>query len=327
MAAPRRTGRSRFGLFVLLLTSVTLLTLDARNFGPVETLKDGVAAVVSPFRSLGDTVFSPIGDAWTSISENDELEAELERLREEVELLNAGRIADTGAAEELEALKVELGLPIREEYDTVIAEVVAGSISNFDEFVVEINQGSLDGVRDGMPVVTEGGLVGRVEDTGAQNARVRLISDPTVSVPVQVLGTETVGLMTGRGSNQPLRVGNGSVRIDEAAEVGDFVVTSGSSRSLYPFGVAVGVITEVEIDQGTLEKRLLIEPSASTTRLRFVTVLLYDPEAIVEPEPTPEADATGSPRSRARGRADDRRRGQDRRRAHRHAGRPGRALQ
>ena len=47
MAAPRRTGRSRFPLFVLFLTSVTLLTLDARDFGPVERLKDGVAAIYS----------------------------------------------------------------------------------------------------------------------------------------------------------------------------------------------------------------------------------------------------------------------------------------
>ena len=66
---------------MLFLTSVTLLTLDARDFAPVERLKDGVAAVVSPFRGLGDRAFSPIGDAWTAIGENDELEAELERLR------------------------------------------------------------------------------------------------------------------------------------------------------------------------------------------------------------------------------------------------------
>lgn len=264
---------------MLFLTSVTLLTLDARDFAPVEGMKDAVAAVVSPFRGLGDRAFSPIGDAWTAIGENDDLESELERLREEVEILTANQIADTGAAEELVELKAQLGLPISGNYETVVAEVVAGSISNFDEFVVEINQGSFDGIKDGMPVITAGGLVGRVEDTGAQNARVRLITDPTVSVAVQVLGTETVGLMTGRGSNQRLRVGNGSVRVSDEVDIGDFVVTSGSDRSLYPFGLAVGTVAEIEVDQGTLEKRLFVEPSASVTRLRFVTVVLFDPEA------------------------------------------------
>lgn len=279
MTAPRRTGRSRFTLFVLMLTTVTLLTLDARDFGPVERLKDGIAAVVSPFRNVGDRVFGPVGDAWTSVSENDELEAELERLQNELETLSRQRIEDTGAAEELAALKEQLGLPVAATFDTLIAEVVAGSISNFDEFVVEINRGSLDGIRDGMPVVTTGGLVGRVEDTGARNARVRLITDPTVSVGVLVVGTEEVGIMTGRGAGAPLEVSKGSIRVDADVEVGDVLVTSGSDRSLYPFGLPVGTVVEIVVDEGNLEKNLLVEPAASLARLRFVTVVLFDPEA------------------------------------------------
>ncbi|MGI9621887.1 MAG: rod shape-determining protein MreC [Acidimicrobiales bacterium] len=279
MAAPRRSGRSRFGLFVLLLLSVTLLTLDARGSAPVERAKDGVAAVVSPFRTAGDKVFGPVGDAWTAVSENDDLEAELKRLEEQVEILERDRIEDEGAAEELAGLKAQLGLPAAGEFDTVIAEVVAGSISNFDEFVVEINRGAADGIKDGMPVVTLGGLVGRIEDTGQRNARVRLITDPSVAVAVLVVGTEEVGLMTGQGTGERLLVGNGSIRVDADVSVGDVLVTSGSDRSLYPLGLAVGTVDEIEIDEGTLEQRLLVEPSASLERLRFVTVVLYDPEA------------------------------------------------
>lgn len=285
MAAPRRTGRSRFTIFVLLLTAVTLLTLDARGFGPVERLKDGVAAVVSPFRGLGDRAFSPVTDAWTSVNENDELEAELERLQNEVDRLNAQLVEDTGAAEELEDLKSNLGLPVGDDYDTVIAEVVAGSISNFDEFVVEINRGAADGIIDGMPVVTPGGLVGRVEDTGQRSARVRLITDPTVSVGVQILGTDVVGIMTGQGAGSPLEVARGSVRVTEDVGIDDIVITSGSDGSLYPPGLAIGIVDEIVDDEGNLEKRLYIQPSASTTRLRFVTVVLFDPTAPLEDEP------------------------------------------
>lgn len=274
--------------------TVTLLTLDARNVTVVEKFKDGIAAVVSPFRGLGDTVFGPVGDAWTSINENDELEDELERLQREVERLSAAQIADSGAAEELDALMGQLGLPVGDLFDTVIAEVVAGSISNFDEFVVEINRGASDGIQDGMPVVTLGGLVGRVEDTGQFNARVRLITDPTVAVTVLVVGTEEVGIMSGRGDGNLLEVGRGSVRADADIDVGDFIVTSGSDRSLYPAGLEVGRVEEIEVDEGKLEKRLLIQTSASLARLRFVTVVLFDPNApieTVEVEPAEAADA------------------------------------
>ncbi len=282
--------------------TVTLLTLDARNVAVIEKFKDGIAAAVSPFRGVGDKVFGPVGDAWTSVNENDELEGELERLQAEVERLSAAQIADSGAAEELDGLKSQLGLPVGDEFETVIAEVVAGSISNFDEFVVEINRGASDGIQDGMPVVTVGGLVGRVEDTGQFNARVRLITDPTVSVTVLVVGTEEVGIMSGRGDANLLEVGKGSVRADSVVEVGDFIITSGSDRSLYPAGLEVGRVEEIEVDQGKLEKKLLIQTSASLTRLRFVTVVLFDPDApVTEPEVEPTVAAEAEPQGEGGG--------------------------
>ena len=282
--------------------TVTLLTLDARNVAVIEKFKDGIAAAVSPFRGVGDKVFGPVGDAWTSVNENDELEGELERLQAEVERLSAAQIADSGAAEELDGLKSQLGLPVGDEFETVIAEVVAGSISNFDEFVVEINRGASDGIQDGMPVVTLGGLVGRVEDTGQFNARVRLITDPTVSVTVLVVGTEEVGIMSGRGDANLLEVGKGSVRADSVVEVGDFIITSGSDRSLYPAGLEVGRVEEIEVDQGKLEKKLLIQTSASLTRLRFVTVVLFDPDApVTKPEVEPTVAAEAEPQGEGGG--------------------------
>ena len=176
----------------------------------------------------------------------------------------------------------------------MIAEVVAGSISNFDAFVLEINRGSRDGLRDGMPVITAGGLVGRIEDSGLRSARVRLITDTSVSVGIQVVGTEIVGLVTGQGEDDPLIVGKGTIRVTSDVGVGDVIVTSGSDRSLYPAGLAVGTVIDVEVDQGTLEKRLLVQPSASLARLRFVTVVLFDPNAVeVLPSDTPSNDGTG----------------------------------
>ncbi len=278
MVAPRRSGRSRFTLFTLLLLSVTLLTLDARDFAPVERFKDGIAAAVSPFRSLGNTVFSPVGNAWENFSNSDNLEAENQRLRGQVERLLADRIEDAGAAEELAALKSELGLPTNTEYDTVIAEVIAGSISNFDEFVFEINRGSSSGLQDGMPVVTVGGLIGRVEDTRRGTARVRLISDPSVNVGIVILGRDEAGIMTGQGRDELLEVGKGTIRVASEVLVGDVVETRGGDRSLFPPDLAIGTVAEVVVDEGNLEKALKIQPSASLERFDFVTVLLFDPD-------------------------------------------------
>ena len=279
MAAQRRSGRSRFSLFILLLLSATLLTLDARNFQPVEQLKDGIAAMVSPFRSLGNAAFSPIGNAWENVSSSDDLEAENIQLRREIQQLLAEQIEASGAAEELADIKEQLRLPVSAEYEALIAEVTAGSISNFDEFVLEINRGAADGVVEGMPVVSIGGLVGRIEDTGQRNARVRLISDTGVSLGVQLVRSEEVGIMSGKGANEPLEVSKGSIRVNADVKIGDVVVTSGGDRSLYPPNLPVGMVVDIEVDQGNLQQILFVEPSASLDRIEFVTVLLFDPAA------------------------------------------------
>lgn len=279
MAAPRRSGRSRFPIFVLLLASVTLLTLDARDFGPVETLKDGVSAVLRPIRTVGDTAFSPIGNAWDNFSSADDLEAENEQLRAEVEELRANQIRDTGAADELAQLRAQLDLADTVSYDTVVADVTARSISNFDLLAFEINRGAADGVRDGMPVISVGGLIGRVEDTRQRTARVRLISDTSVNVGVVVVGADEPGIMAGQGDGELLRIGNNTIPVDAEVAVGDVVVTSGGDRSPYPPGLPVGTVAEIEVDEASLEKVLYVEPSASLQRYEFVTVVLFDPEA------------------------------------------------
>jgi rod shape-determining protein MreC len=278
MALPRHTGRPRFGLFLLILASGTLLSLDARDFGPVETLKDGIAAVVSPVRSVGDSLFSPIGDAWSDIGGNADLESENERLRGQIAQLLEDRVDNVGAAQELTELRSMLGLEGTGGFDIVVAEVTAGSVSNFDPYVLEIDKGTADGIRDGMPVRVNEGMIGRVEDTRGGSARVRLITDPDVHIGVLVLGTNEIGIVRGTGRDHPLRVTD-SIPVGANVRIGDTLVTSGLDRSPYPEGLVVGMVSAIEVDQVSLDQHLVVVPTADLTQLHFVAVLLYEPDA------------------------------------------------
>ena len=81
-------------------------------------------------------------------------------------------------------LKSELGLPTLSGIERVKAEVVSGAPSNFDQ-TITINQGERRGIKVGMPVITSGGLVGRVEQVTARQSVVRLLSDPESTVGVR----------------------------------------------------------------------------------------------------------------------------------------------
>jgi len=276
MALPRRNSGSRFTLAVLLLSSITLISLDARGYEPLTNLRKAATAVVQPFRNLASTIFDPIGDAWESLSQGDNLEKENALLRAQLGDLLEYRTTTEGAVEELAALRTQLGLENLGGQETVVAEVTAQSVSNFDPYILEIGKGTQNGIREGMAVISVGGLIGRIEDPGLRSARVRLVTDPNVSIGVLVVGTNQVGILTGNGVGQPLRVPDG-IPVSADVEIGSILVTSGSERSPYPGGFAVGTILEVLVDEINLEKELVVAPTGQFENLEFVTVVLYEP--------------------------------------------------
>ena len=276
MALPRRRSGSRFTLAILLLSSVTLISLDARGYEPLTNLRKAATAVIQPFRNLASTIFDPIGDAWESLSQGDSLEKENALLRDQLGELLEYRVTTEGAVEELAALRTQLELENLGGQKTVVAEVTAQSVSNFDPYILEIGKGTQSGIRDGMAVISVGGLIGRIEDPGLRSARVRLVTDPNVNIGVLVVGTNQVGILNGNGVGQPLLVSDG-IPVSADVEKGSILVTSGSERSPYPGGFAVGTILEVLVDEINLEKELIVAPTGQFENLEFVTVVLYQP--------------------------------------------------
>ena len=278
MAVPQRSSGSRFTLAILLLTSVTLISLDARGYEPLTNLRKASTAIIQPFRNIASTVLDPVADAWESLSEGDTLEKENALLREQLSELLEYRVTTEGAVEELAALRTQLDLENLGGHETIVAEITARSVSNFDPYIIEIGKGTQSGIREGMAVVSVGGLIGRIEDPGLRSSRVRLITDPNVNVGVLAVGTNEIGILNGGGVGQPLKVSDG-IPVSTDVEIGSIMVTSGSERSPYPGGFAVGTILEIIVDEINLEKELVVAPTGQLENLEFVTVILYQPTA------------------------------------------------
>ncbi len=277
MATGTRTGRSRFTLIFLLLTSATLLTLDARDFEPLQRTEETLTDLISPVRSGADRLFEPVGDAWAGITGYDELKDENQELRAEMQKLEGQQILDSDAAIRLEALLDQVGLPYVQDIPNVVGEVITANVGNFDRYSVQINRGADDGILNGMPVVTRGGLIGRIDgDPGRGHSRVALLTDPGFEVGVLVVGTDDVALASGGGHGEPLMVTKG-LEIETEVAIGHEVVTSGVDRSRYPPGIPIGTVSNIDFDEARLLQLLTVDPSANTDNLSFVTVLLYDP--------------------------------------------------
>src|SRR3954468_5791339 len=125
MALSRRTGRSRFTLVLLVLTSVTVLTLDFRGSSVITQLRGVATTVFSPFRSATDTVFGPVGDAWNGAFSYDDVRRENERLRRELADAKAAAASGEQATNELEEQRRNNGLPVLSEIPNVSADVIS----------------------------------------------------------------------------------------------------------------------------------------------------------------------------------------------------------
>jgi rod shape-determining protein MreC len=116
----------------------------------------------------------------------DELKARNERLQRLVDEQRNVQVAGLNAMIENRRLRALLDLESLAAYDRVTGEIIGSSPSNFDQRV-EINRGSLKGIKVGMPVVNDAGLVGKITQVNPETSIVMLITDPLYHVPVKVV--------------------------------------------------------------------------------------------------------------------------------------------
>jgi rod shape-determining protein MreC len=275
VALPRRTGRSRVTLALLILTSLAVLTLDFRDAGIVEGARRVASTVFSPLRGVADAIAEPFSNGWDGITNYGDVKDENERLQERIEELEAQRVLGKTAIEDLDALSDELGISWIGNIQGVRARVTSGPVSNFAH-TIELSKGTEDGIREGMPVVSAAGLVGRVVQATGSGSVVQLLTDPEFAVGVRLLPDGVPGTARGAGEGDPLVVDTG-LDGDTVLEPGGELVTSGADRSTFPAQVPVGTVRGTRDSGGGLTLDLLVEPFVDTSRLSFVTVLLWEP--------------------------------------------------
>ena len=276
MAVYRRSNRHRYVLLLLVLTSVTVITLDYRGGGSgvLEDVRGAARDAWKPVRSTADDVFTPVGDFFSGVFHYHDLKAENRRLRRQIDAARGDRLqADDARRENEELLKLNK-LDFVGSIPTVAARVISTTPSNF-QLTVEIDRGTGAGLDKGMPVVTGAGLVGRVVEASRTRATVLLITDLGSNVGIRLTGTGDVGVAKGEGTGSPLSVD--LIDLGTHVSIDEPVVTSGLQQSIFPPGVPVGRVRTAAADPGALQQVVTLDPVVDFRRLEFVSVLLWRP--------------------------------------------------
>jgi rod shape-determining protein MreC len=267
---PSNVDRPTGVYIALVVISLALTTVDLRASGAGigGTLRDGVQAVFTPVERVVAATTRPVADFLEDLSDIFSLRGENRRLRDEVIELERQLDEAQGLQTRVDELEAILGLEPPEELDSITAQVLAVGVSEFDLTRV-IDKGRLDGITVDMPVVDEGGLVGRVVAVTDAVARIRLVTDPTMRVAVRIQRTGETGVLTGRGSgDMQLEMFN----TDAAVVEGDILITADGR---FPAGIEVARVLEPARAEVGFSLRTTAEPTAEVTRIDFVRILVF----------------------------------------------------
>lgn len=259
-------------VLLLVLTSITLITLDRRESGAIGSVKSWARDLKAPIEDVIANVTDPVADWFDGVTHAGSLRNENERLRKQLADARGAQARSRNALRENDRLAKLLDLGFTADIPGVAARVVDGAPSNFENTIV-IGVGRNDAAKVGMPVVSSDGLVGRVIDVSRRRATVLLLTDRTFGVGVRLEKTGEPGVSSGIAGQDVLALDFIDPRTTVARK--ELLVTSGLEGGRFPPGIPVGTVVSVAKRPGDLQQTIRIRPFVDLDRLEFVKVLLW----------------------------------------------------
>jgi rod shape-determining protein MreC len=231
-----------------------------------------VLELIAPVSRLAEMVRDGVGTVWNRYVHLVDTSAENERLVARVEELEGKLSALSEFERENARLRHMLSFSAENGFRSVAASVIGSDPSGWIRGIV-IDRGSVHGVEPGMAVVHSKGIVGQVASVSSNASRVLLVNDHSSGVDVVVQGSRARGVVEGAGERVcELKFITKETQVKE----GDLIITSGMDR-VFPKGLMVGTIVDVDSQSGGLFQRVEVKPSVDFSRLEEVLIVFPQP--------------------------------------------------
>ena len=240
--------------------------------GKLSPQADIFGTVTAPFRAAFTYISETVKDVSEALSGENETELKNAELETEINDLR-DKLAD------YEKTKAENDfyknyLEIKEQnpdFKMTKANLISRDLSDpYKGFV--INKGSVNGVEQYDPVITESGLVGYVSEAGTTTSKVVTILSPDITLGALDNRTEDSGILSGTlGTAENGYTGLYNLSRSCNVAVGDYVVTSG--EGIFPDGLLIGTIRSIGSDEYNTSIFAEVEPFVDMQEIRGVMVI------------------------------------------------------
>lgn len=265
---PRKfISKKIFKVLVIAFLALFLIIFNPYNsFKGVRNFLMVVTFPVQKFFSSTALKVSSFGEAVSSIGK---IRSENKKLIEENIRLKSENSKFQETMQENELLRSQLNITPVKDFETEAASVIGRDIYNDNEWIL-IDKGGNNGIKKGMPViVSEGVLVGRVEEVFPSSSKIIFVSNPSMNTNVEAVETGAVGIAKG---NYGLGLIMDLVLQTDTLKVGDKIITSDISQNI-PRGLLVGEIQEVSPAKNDLFQKAIISSPVDFLKLRFVFII------------------------------------------------------
>ena len=264
----------RFAFVILVAAAVGLIALSRVNAPWAESARTGVMDAVAPVVDVMSMPVKAVSGWFNSFEDMDLIKRENARLKAEIVRLKLREMeADRLEADNARMRKI-VNAPPRIAGRHVSARVIADPGGLYRRaFIVQV--GRKQGVRRGLAVINEEGLIGRVVEVGDRASRILLLTDLNSRIPVMIEANGERAVLAGTNGEFAKLV---FVRHRTEVKLGTRIVTSGHG-GVFPPGLPVGEVVKIDTRQ------MLVRPYVKWSRAGYVRIIDYSTEGLVPAPP------------------------------------------
>lgn len=259
---------------VLLLTALVVLTYSALRLSETGLLRKIVLETAAPLEDAINIPLKSLHEVWKRYLFLVGLEDENRRLRHDNALLNEQLNLYREGYQEGVRLRTLLSIKENFKHRAVVARVIDNDRTTLFKTLL-INKGTAEGLRVGLPVLADRGVVGRIIETSWHASRVLLLIDENSNIDALIQRSRAQGILQGAG---PAGCNLKYISRVEDVQAGDVVLSSGLA-GVFPKGLLLGVITGASRREGGLFQKIDVAPAVDFGKLEEVLALVLDAEA------------------------------------------------
>jgi len=257
---------------VVVGLAVLILLFFLHWIGLTRGLEGALSSLIQP---LSGKLYSWSSSISSSYSDNQDiayLQAEIARLKGEVVDLTVANSSFLEIAQENNKLRKALDFQDNKDVSAVIASIIAKEQAGEDRRDLVINRGSQDGLRPGLGVINEDGMiVGKVMEVKDRTAKICLATSPGCRLAAAVQNQlKSQGLTDG---DLGLTIKMSYIPQLEKIAQDDLVITSGLDGDI-PRGFVIGRVTQIINESNEVWQEATIEPLINFDNLTVVSAIV-----------------------------------------------------